>query len=383
MNDLPPFARHLSIIVAVASTALVAMAAGLLAPVFTIQLDGRGHGSATIGIFAAVGSLAVVAGAGVVPRAIARFGTAATLNVALAAVVTATLIYALSQSLTIWFALRLLMGLGAGVQWVTAETWLNRLAPPDQRGRVMALYVAVTTASFAVGPVLVGLTGTVGAAPFFVAAALAGLAAGLLLLAWRLVPALPVAERTGVLASLRANPLLMIVVFVGGMNDMAMIALAPLYGLRVGHGEGISALLVTAYTAGAVALQFPFGWLADRANRTGILCLSLGACATGALLLPLLHGTALIWLLFMLWGGLSFGLYTVALTELASRLPVAALAGANAAFVMAYQLGSVSGPALSGAAMDRFGSPGLPMTLLVVNAACLLLLLAAGFRRRG
>lgn len=382
MDDLSPFARRLSIIVAVASTALAAMAAGLLAPVFAIQLDGRGHGPATIGVFAATGSLAVMAGAGLVPRAIARFGTAAALNIALAAIVTATLIYALSQSLTIWFALRLLMGVGAGMQWVTAETWLNRLAPPDRRGRIMALYVAAATASFAAGPVLASLTGTAGAVPFLVAAALAGLAASLLLLAWRLVPVLPVAERMGVLASLRANPLLVIVALVGGMNDMAMIALAPLYGLRLGHGEGISALLVTAYTAGAVALQLPFGWLADRANRTIILCLSLGACAAGALLLPMLHGAVLIWPLFVLWGGLSFGLYTVALTELASRLPVAALAGANAAFVMAYQLGSVSGPALSGAAMDRFGPHGLPMTLLVVDAACLIVMLMAGLQRR-
>ncbi|MGE0092955.1 MAG: MFS transporter [Alphaproteobacteria bacterium] len=382
MTDLSPLAQRLSIAVAVASTALVAMAAGLLAPVFAIQLDGRGHDSATVGIFAATGSLAVMAGASLAPRALARFGTVAILRAALVAIVIATLIYGLTQNLAVWFALRLLMGLGAGAQWVTAETWLIRLARPDRRGRIMAVYVATTTASFAAGPILAGMIGTAGAVPFLAAAALAGVAACVLSVGWRLLPALPVAERTGIFASLRSNPLPMLVAFVGGINDMAMIALAPLYGLHAGYAEGASALLVTAYTVGAVALQFPIGWLADRSSRTVLLWLFLGACATGALLLPMLHGTAVIWPLFALWGGLSFGLYTVALTTLASRLPMAALAGANAAFVAAYQLGSVSGPAISGAAMERFGPQGLPTTLLLIDVACLIVVLVAELRRR-
>ncbi|HET9274320.1 MAG TPA: hypothetical protein VFO09_08640, partial [Methyloceanibacter sp.] len=44
------------------------------------------------------------------------------------------------------------------------------------------------------------------------------------------------------------------------------------------------------------------------------------------------------------------------------------LAVANTAFVLMYQLGAMVGPALGGAAMQRFGPDALPLTLALALA---------------
>ena len=67
----------------------------------------------------------------------------------------------------------------------------------------------------------------------------------------------------------------------------------------------------------------------------------------------------------------------MALALLGKRFPPAALAGANAAMVSVYSLGSVSGPFLCGQAMELWGVEAL-MPALSASAGVFLLL--AGYR---
>jgi MFS family permease len=77
--------------------------------------------------------------------------------------------------------------------------------------------------------------------------------------------------------------------------------------------------------------------------------------------------------MLFVWGGTSFGLYTLSLAILGERSSLAELAAANTAFVMVYEVGSVSGPILAGAAMEVAGRDGL---IALTVAACALFFLA-------
>jgi hypothetical protein len=73
--------------------------------------------------------------------------------------------------------------------------------------------------------------------------------------------------------------------------------------------------------------------------------------------------------MMFLWGGVSWGIYTLALGLMGEKFPATELAAANAAFVMMYEVGSVGGPIISGAAMDAWPLYGLPTVIAVVAGA--------------
>jgi MFS family permease len=68
----------------------------------------------------------------------------------------------------------------------------------------------------------------------------------------------------------------------------------------------------------------------------------------------------------LLWGGISFSIYPVALALLGQRMKGGDIARANTAFSMMYILGGLVGRPATGGAMDAFGDPGLGWTLALV-----------------
>ena len=118
-----------------------------------------------------------------------------------------------------------------------------------------------------------------------------------------------------------------------------------------------------------------------------LLCAAIGVA--GAILLPILSpggwfpSMPLLWIMLIVWGGTSFGIYTVGLALLGVRFPGPQLAGANTVFIMFYEIGSFTGPVIGGAAMDLWSEDGLPIAVAIVAGAFLLLgLLRTGRQRR-
>jgi len=131
-------------------------------------------------------------------------------------------------------------------------------------------------------------------------------------------------------------------------------------------------MLLSIFTAGHMVLQLPLGWVADHIDRFRLLICLMGFTLAGAILLPVLSDTRWpLWILLFVWGGMVFGLYTIALALLGERFPTGELAAANALFVMVYEAGSLAGPVLAGGAMDAMGRQGMPLTTGIVAAAFL------------
>lgn len=116
--------------------------------------------------------------------------------------------------------------------------------------------------------------------------------------------------------------------------------------------------------------QIPFGWLADRFDRRAVLLgASLGGAA-GSALIPLASGSPVaLGLVLFAWGGIAGTLYTVGLTTLGDRVPATDLAGANAAFVVLYNVGLMLGPPLIGGGLDLVPPHGFAWALLALFLA--------------
>jgi predicted MFS family arabinose efflux permease len=89
------------------------------------------------------------------------------------------------------------------------------------------------------------------------------------------------------------------------------------------------------------------------------------------------------WGITFITGGIATGTYTLGLAILGQRFDAANLVSANAAFLVCYGAGTIIGPPLVGALMDRMGTTALPAALAFVSAAIFLCASAARLEWKG
>lgn len=378
-SALSKSARRRSLIAAIACVSIYSITMGFSLPLISLILESRGVERSINGLLAATPSLAMLLATPLIPRLIARLGLKPFLLLCIGADLVLFLLLPAIDRLDAWFVIRFLMGATVAGLFVAGETWINELAEEATRGRTMGLYAMVVSGGFALGPMLLPLTGIHGWLPFLAGGAFIALATVPLLLGRPTSPAFSTDPAWTVLGFFAVAPTICAAVMLAAFKDAAGMPLIPVYAVRMGVDQDAAALMLTVLGVGALALQIPLGWLADRVNRYALL-LACAACgALGAVVFALaIHAGWLLWLVLFLWGGAFSGVYTIALVILGQRFRGAALATGNAAFGFCWGLGSLFGPALAGPAMDLWDPYGLPATLC---AASLIFLALALYRR--
>lgn len=378
-----PGRRLRSLTAVIGSACIAGLTFGLTMPLLSLILERDGVEPTWIGLNGAVSSLAILIFGPLVPRVLERLGVLRAMYASVAATLVIFLLLPVFPGLGPWFVLRFLVGAVVAIHWIGSETWIIAITGRRDRGRIVALYMTFLSAGFAAGPLMIGVVGIEGWTPFLVSAALIACTALPLLIAGSAVPRLPPRPPAAFLNSFRVSPLILAAALLTGVTDMAKLSLFPVYILRVGLDQDAAVLMLSAILLGNVVLQLPIGWLADRVDRRRLLIAFGGVL----LVIPagftwLLAHEIVLWPALVIWGGVSFGLYTVGLTLLGDRFPPAAFASANAAFVAVVEAGGLSGPILAGGAMDLLGHQGFMIVL--AGAAGLFLCLAVwrGRRRR-
>ncbi|MET1025714.1 MAG: MFS transporter [Dongiaceae bacterium] len=371
--------RWQSLAAVIGSAFAVGISVGAIIPLLSLALEQRGLDAFWIGINTAMFPLGVIAFGFLVPRILAKLGTFKAIVISLSLCALAILLFPMSDDYFAWCLIRLGIGAVGGVQWVASEAWINLMATDRNRSRVMAIYATVMAGGFVCGPLILGQTGIDGWLPYIAIAACNGLALIPILAVRQVVPDFHRDLTSSIAGIARSAPLIMLTAFVAGFVDAGLFALLPVYELRGGIDRETTVLTLSIFMAGNLLLQFPIGWIADHSNRRLVLLACALLIAIGALAFPLLlHDGAGFWILMFAWGGVSWGLYTLGLAMISDQVPVSQLAAANAAFVMAYEIGSMGGPVIAGAAMDYLERYGLPLAMALVA----LLLPIFGRRRR-
>jgi MFS family permease len=366
--SLTPAQRRRSLLAAITSVTVFGIGIGLGGPLLSLLLEARGTDATLNGLSAASTFLGVILGPALTPRAVRWLGFRSLLLLCLALDIAFFLLMKVFDGIAAWFALRLTLGIVGSTVFTATEAWINLLADDAGRGRILGLYIAALSGGFAVGPLLLSLTGVAGWAPFVTASAIGALAAIPLAASGDGSRDLGREPGGDPLALFAEAPFLVFASALFGLYESSIIALLPIWGMRVGLGENLSAATVSAIYFGAIALQVPVGWLSDKMLRLGVLRLCGAAALAGAVLLLTVRTSVALFPLLFLWGGLTCGIYPVTLGMAAERFRGAALVGANAAIIMSYGIGALIGPVLGGAALDLWNPQGLPAALAAVFA---------------
>lgn len=351
------------LIAATSTIAVFGITVGLAVPLLTLVLERQGYGEGLIGLNAAAQFLGIMGFAPLAPRAIRRFGLFRLMATCLVICAACLALLPIFNDYGAWLLIRLLFGGAEGLLFVAAETWVNQAVDDRVRGRVVAVYGTALAAGFAIGPLIISVVGIDDNTPFVIGAVLvlAGLAP--LFLGAGAAPTIVGTPTRGLLAIARAMPIAVGSSLLFGLLDGGLIALLAVYGLAINLDIAGAAQLVTILVVGGIFLQLPIGWLADRTDRAGVLigCGFLAAIILAAI--PLATDKLVLQTLLFGLGGLLGSFWTLSMATLGARFRDGDLAVGNVGLTLAYGIGSVTGPAIGGFAMELWPPHGLMIVL--------------------
>lgn len=291
----------------------------------------------------------------------------------------------------IWPLVRAVTGYAIGTYYVVVESWFNHATENRTRGRVLASYETVRLTAVAGGSFLmISLYESLGISVFMIAGLLYFSAILPVSLNRLSGPAPSPNLRFPLLWLIRRAPLGLACCFVGGLTTAAIYGLVPLYGRYM----ALDTLALSAYVFfshfGAFFVQYPAGLLSDRFGRNLTIVSLCLLCAAAAGLLGLREQPALPVILIAgaICGGICHTVFTLGTVYANDCLDPASYTAGAAVLMVAYDVGTVAGPAAAALSMETLGPRGLylfiaALALVLASLALLVGALLVGRRRSG
>ena len=364
--------RNRGLAAVITSMVVVNLVYGVTLPLLSLILDAQSISKTVIGL-----SIVAQASAGVViapfaSRLIVRIGAARLMQLATLVAAITFILLGIWQDVYAWFPLRFLLGATAAVLWSASETAINELADDNWRGRIIGIYGSAGAAGFALGPIVLLITGTNGMEPFLATAGLIVLASVPLFWLHNQADSDPLRKHASLARVFRLVPYIMLLNLTYAAAIEAFIAFFPLFGIHLGLGEARSLSLLTMFALGGVFLQLPLGWLADHVQRHTLLLSCIVLTLLGFALMPVFIAKPVLGPVFAFsLGGVEGMIYALGVILLGQYFRGAELAAASVLFTGMWGAGTMIGPLLVGAGMDVFGDSS--MTYLIAGIyACYL-----------
>jgi len=353
--------RNRGLVAVIASMVVVNLVYGLTLPLLSLVLDAQGVSKTVIGLSIVAQACAGVVIAPFTPRLIVRVGAARIMQLATLVAALMLILLGLYQDVALWFPLRFLLGATAAILWSASEIVINELANDNWRGRIIGVYGSAGAAGFALGPLILVVTGTHDMLPFAVTAALVLLAGVPLFWLANERDAHADDAHTSLRRIFRIMPHIMLLNLTYAAAIEAFIAFFPLFGIHIGLGEARSLSLLTVFALGGVFLQLPLGWLADHVNRYKLLLSCIVLTMIGFALMPEIITIPIAGPVFgFSLGGIEGMIYALGVILLGQRFRGAELAAASVLYTGMWSAGTMIGPLVVGAGMDVFGIEWLP-----------------------
>lgn len=375
--------RWINLIAAIAAITVFGFALGLMFPLLSLIMEKNGIAPDVIGYNTAMQPLGILLSGFVVPRAVKTWGAR---NVVIAAALLCALIvlaYPYVEIAPWWFVLRVIQGFAVSTLFSVSEAWVVRFSEGKYRSRILALYTAVLSVSFAGGPAIIVWTGIEGVLPFAIGAAVLAVATAPIFLLRDDHPEEDDASVAMSIASFAPKaPILLAAVGMFAIIDAANLGFLPVYGVKKGMDREVASLALTAFIIGNSVLQFPIGWLADHMDKRRVMAGCGIVTAIGSALIPSAFSSLLLWPVLLVTGAASAGIYTVALSDLGDRFTGTELVSGTASFATMWGFGALVGALVAGWSFQGLGPDGLPYAMSLLFATFILAIAIGRMARR-
>jgi MFS family permease len=346
---------------------------GLVAPLIALVLREHNENSFMIGLIGTTMFTTFTLASFPIGAATDRIGPKPVLVGGLIVYGASIALFALNLSTGLFFLARAIEGVGGAAITVSTETMISKLSEPGERARRMSYYALSVGIGWAAGPLAGTLLFKIShAVPFIACFAFSLLAA---LFAAALIPA--TASTSHHLGQILGgiSKKLVVPMSAGGLYGYSMsslVTLIPLYLTEELKAKGTEmGTIITAVIVGAIVSQVPLGHAADRfgKRRTLLFCTVVLSIVFA---LMAFHSD---WRLFIatgaIAGAMAGSLYPIGLAMIGGTINKERLGAATSLFSLAFGVGSLLGPSISGLAMTHLGYRWLfylPSILAIVFA---------------
>jgi MFS family permease len=370
------------------SVAISYLGVGLVAPLIAIVLSEYNANSFIIGLVGTTMFAAFTLASFPVGTVTDRVGPKPILVGGLIVYGASIMLFAVIRDIKLFFIARAIEGVGAAAISVATETMISRLSNPNERAQRMSYYALSVGAGWAMGPMAGTLLfGIRTELPFIACFALSLLAA---LLATASIPSTASTDHHIPEITKKLSLKIFVPISAGALYGYLMSSLVTLFPLYLkallSVAETEMGGIITAVIIGTILSQIPIGRAADRfgKRRTLLVCSVL---LTVVFTLMTFHTN---WRYFLITGAFAGALagsfYPIGLAMIGGLVSKERLGAANSLFSLAFGIGSLSGPALSGLAMSYFDNPKwlfyLPVVLTSVFSFVLLALYGKSATRK-
>jgi MFS family permease len=228
--------------------------------------------------------------------------------------------------------------------------------------------MVVSMGGLGMGQLLIGFGDAFETTLFIVAGALMTLAVAPISLSINEAPYFELPPKARYRDLWQQAPLGVITAVGAGVANGALIGMAGVYATQIDLSSARTGAFVAAAAIGSVVLQWPVGAMSDRiGRRRSILIVTFAAVLVGAVAAGQ-DGWGLIGAMFLL-GGMSYPMYSLALSHVVDVLPSGQAVTGSVAVVFLTGVGAIFGPLSASVTMDVIGPDGFFWTIAVVHLA--------------
>lgn len=349
---------------------IICMGNSLLTTLISLRMDNLGTGNFMIGVASSAFYLGMALGAFKTESFVSKFGHIRSYTVMASIIAISAVSHIISKDPFVWILFRFFSGIAVAGLYVVIESWLLTYCDNKNRGKILAIYMVALYASQSLGQLFLNVGDAESIIPFIIVAIFANLS--IIPLAFT-TSRQPIYDAPSVLTFgklFAISPSGITASFVAGMLLSVLYGLLPRAFELFNYDKQQISYLMATLIFGGMALQFPFGWLADKFDKRTILMLLCALTALVALsLFVLVLGNSFTFygVLFLL-GGLTFVISPIAMSHTCDYADPDDIVSVTGGLVLVYGLGCIIGPLIAPLFMYLFGPIGLYSYIAICGA---------------
>ena len=290
------------------------------------------------------------------PRLVSRVGHIRVFGALASAASISILVHGLVVHPTTWFVMRLVTGISYAGLYVVSESWLNDRASNETRGKMLSIYMVVTTLGMGAGQFLLQLADPLQMDLFVLISIVVSFGLIPMLLTARPAPSFASTAKMTLRELFKASPLAVISNMLTGMAHGTIFGLGAVYASNMGFSTERISLFMASFLLGGLLFQWPLGYLSDRIERRLVISFM-------AIMSVILCGIAIMvpndgWLflgIVVCLGGAAMPMYSMCIAYANDRLEPEQIVAASGSLVMVAGIGLSTGPILISLLMSEFG----------------------------
>lgn len=357
-----PFSLGLPALYAVAFLSGISL--GLFNPFISTFMAQHQINDVIIGANSTVYFLTIALFTPLVAPILSRIGLRRTMILGFALMGTIAPLFPLTDRLSLWFLIRIVMGFACCLYLISGQTALNSFCHDRNRAVVNGLDALFFSLGFGLGPVIGSLFYDFSPTITF---SLGGtLILSGIVVVWFGLPEKSIEFQSPKLELLQKLKIPLQGAFAYGFSVATLVSLYPIYLLRNNYEIEQIGYTFSVFIVGGLLSTIPVTYLADRFGKLKIILLSVCLVVLSVVGLSLSESVLLTKIFAFVAGASMSPIFPLSLAIIAEKLPLKELASGSALFTATYSVGCTAGPILSALSMQLLSDRCIFLVMLVI-----------------